>query len=81
MAFIKWMDELPFIAKLLISILLSVVYTVYMVIRDIKGGANIVAIVLDILFGTILGIVNWVVNIIFIIKQGKPVDYAVLFKL
>ena len=81
MAFINFMDNLPFIAKLLIAIILSPVYTVYMVIRDIKAGAKILVLVLDILFGTILGVVNWVVNIVFIIKEGKPVDYAKLFNL
>lgn len=81
MAFINFMDNLPFIAKLLIAIILSPVYTVYMVIRDIKAGPKVVVLVLDILFGTILGVVNWVVNIIFVIREGKPVDYASLFHL
>lgn len=81
MAFNRWMDGLPFIAKLLIAIILPIVYTVYMVIRDIIGKANVVVIVLDIVFGTVLGIVNWIVNIIFIVKEGNPVDYGKLFNL
>ncbi len=73
------MDNLPRWAKILIAILLGVLYTVYMVIRDIVGKKNILVVVLDILFGTVLGVVNWILNIVFIIKDDKVVDYSELF--
>ncbi len=50
-----------------------------MVIRDIVGKKNVLVVVLDILFGTILGFVNWILNIVFIIKDDKAVDYSELF--
>ncbi|MCR5078733.1 MAG: hypothetical protein K6B65_02275 [Bacilli bacterium] len=79
MAYNNFLDGLPRWAKILISIFLGVLYTVYMVIRDIVGKKNVLVVVLDILFGTILGFVNWILNIVFIIKDDKAVDYSELF--
>ena len=78
MAYNNALDGLPRILKILIAIFLSVLYTVYMVIRDIMGKKPILVVVLDVLFGTILGFVNWIINIVFIIKDDKVVDYSEL---
>lgn len=81
MAYNNALDGLPRILKILIAIFLSVLYTVYMVIRDIVGKKPILVVVLDVLFGTILGFVNWIINIVFIIKDDKVVDYSELFNI
>ena len=81
MAYNNALDGLPRILKILIAIFLSVLYTVYMVIRDIMGKKPILVVVLDVLFGTILGFVNWILNIVFIIKDDKVVDYSELFNI
>ncbi|MBQ2070205.1 MAG: hypothetical protein II467_04665 [Bacilli bacterium] len=81
MAYNNALDGLPRILKILIAIFLSVLYTVYMVIRDIMGKKPILVVVLDVLFGTILGFVNWIINIVFIIKDDKVVDYSELFNI
>ena len=81
MAYNNALDGLPRILKILIAIFLSVLYTVYMVIRDIMGKKPILVVVLDVLFGTILSFVNWIINIVFIIKDDKVVDYSELFNI
>lgn len=81
MAYNNALDGLPRILKILIAIFLSVLYTVYMVIRDIMGKKPVLVVVLDVLFGTILGFVNWIINIVFIIKDDKVVDYSELFNI
>lgn len=81
MAYNDFLDSLPRIAKILISIFLGVLYTVYMIIRDVMGKKDVLVIVLDVVFGLPLGFVNWIANIFFIIRDGKPVDYGALFNL
>ena len=82
MEFINAMDKLPKIAKILLAIFLPIIYTIYMIIRDAyKYKNNYLPLILDIVFGTVLGIVNWILNILYIVKDEKPVDYGVLFNL
>ena len=79
--FLKAMDGLPKIVKVLLAIFLGIIYTIYMVIRDILNKENILVVVLDIIFGTFLGFINWILNIVFILKDDTPVNYATLFNI
>ena len=82
MEFIKAMDGLPKIVKILLAIFLPIIYTIYMIVRDVtKYKNNYLPLILDIVFGTILGVVNWLLNIVYILKDEVPVDYGVLFNL
>jgi hypothetical protein len=66
MGYIKFIDGLPRIVKILIVIFLDVLVLVYRIIKDAMAG-HIVAIILDIFLGGIA----WVMDIIDIIFKNR----------
>jgi hypothetical protein len=66
MGYIKFIDGLPRILKILIVIFVDVLVLVYRIIKDVMAG-HIVAIILDIF----LGGVAWVMDIIDIIFKNR----------
>jgi uncharacterized membrane protein YqaE (UPF0057 family) len=66
MEYIKWVDGLSKVVKILLAIFLPILFLIYRVIKDATAN-NVVFILLDIF----LGIVGWVMDIVHIC-QDQP---------
>jgi len=70
-AYLKMMDELPLFIKIILAIFINLLWTIYRIIVDYKAD-SVLRIVLDIILGTLLCPVAMILDILFIIKDGKP---------
>lgn len=69
--FIKAMDKLPFIVKLILAIpALDVIWNIYRLCRSISKG-NLVGIILSILLITVGLVFMWLIDIICILLNNK----------
>jgi hypothetical protein len=79
MEFIKWMDNLPQVAKIVIAIIpfCDLLWLVYRIIKDVTG-SKMVALILDIvgLFVGIGGFICWIMDIIDTITQNRPFNWG-----
>ena len=70
--FIKAMDNLPFIVKVILAIpVLDIIWSIYKLIKAIDEGdvIHIVCGVLLVVFGPVF---MWILDIIWLILKGKP---------
>ncbi len=83
MGYVKFWEGLPKIAKIILAIIPFTEVLGFTVSRIIKTIVNKqwVGLVLSIVFGLPLGIVSWVLDIVFTITKDQPVDYVELFNL
>lgn len=84
MKFNKWMDELHYVVKIVLAIipLAHFLWIIYQLVRDIdKKDNRALLVILDIVFGFPLFFVSYILNIVFVIKDEKAVDYGALFNL
>lgn len=78
MEYCKFIDGLPRIAKILIAIFLNVLFLIYRIIADVL--ANKSGLLLwDILFGFVISVVFWVMNLISIITTGEVFSFSAWF--
>ena len=75
MGFVKAMDELPRIAKILLA--LPIVYVVWAIYRIVKGACtkNWTTMVVGILCATVAGFFAWAVDLVFLIL-GKEMLFT-----
>ena len=66
MGFVKAIDGLPMIVKILIAIFADVIVLIYRIVKDACDG-HIVAIILDVF----LGFIAWIMDIIDIIFKNR----------
>ena len=84
MTFVKWMNGLNFIIKLIFAIFfpISFLWVAYQLVRDCtKKNVNGLEVVLDIVFAFPLAPISWLLNIVFVITSGTAVSYSSLFNL
>lgn len=81
--FIKWFDGLNFSVKVILAVIpvAHFILVVYQLIRDSEKQNNGVELVLDIVFGLILFVVSYILNIIWILQYKTPVSYKELFNI
>lgn len=73
MEFVKWMDELPFIGKLLLSLpIVDLTWAIYRIIKGVhnKNNGLLIVGILWVVFGSYA---LWLVDFITTIILGKPV--------
>jgi hypothetical protein len=79
MGYIKWMDGLPQIAKIIIAIIpfCDLLWLIYRIIKDVTGSAMI-PLILDIvgLFVGIGGLICWIMDIIDTITANRPFNWG-----
>ena len=69
--FIKAMDNLPFIAKLILSIpALDIIWNIYRLCRSLKKG-NLLGIILSVLLITVGLAFMWLIDIICVLLNNK----------
>jgi len=79
MGFIKWMDNLPQVAKIIIAVIpfCDVLWLIYRIIKDVTGNAMI-PLILDIVgvFVPVGTFICWVMDIIDTITANRPFNWA-----
>ena len=69
--FIKAMDDLPFIVKIILAIpALDIIWNIYRLCRSISKG-NLVGIILSVLLLTVGLVFMWLIDVICILLNGK----------
>jgi hypothetical protein len=72
------MDSLPKIVKILFAIFLDILFVIYRIIADASANKTML-ILWDIIFGLLIGIVFWVMDLIYIITKDQVFSFAEWF--
>lgn len=73
-----FMDNLPYILKVLIAIFLNILWVIYRLFKDIEAN-DVTLILFDVLFGIVpIPVVFWVLNLIWIIVKKEVFSFQEL---
>ena len=78
MSFCNWMDKLPLWLKVVLAIFpTNILWVIYRIIKDAN---NVTLVVLDVLFGFFVGVVFWILNLIWLITKGEAFSFGEFIK-
>lgn len=78
MGYLKFIDDLPHVAKIILAIVVNPLFVVYRFIADIIEKKNWL-ILWDVLLGVVVGVVFFILNIISVIKDDKVFSFERFF--
>ena len=78
MGYLKFIDDLPRVAKIILAIVVNPLFVVYRFIADIIEKKNWL-ILWDVLLGVVVGVVFFILNIISVIKDDKVFSFEKFF--
>lgn len=74
--FIKWMDNAPFILKIIFSLPgINIIYGIYRIVKGLDKG-NMVMLIVGILWIFLGAVAFWLIDLISVIIFKKPVLFA-----
>lgn len=79
MEFCNAVDKFPYVANVLLAVFFPIIHFIYAVIFDVTKN-NMVALILDILSFFCLGIVFYILNLVYVIAYKKVFAFSYILK-